>query len=376
MSDLDIVDPSGRATQRSRDSRRTRRRGYGCIPVLLAAAVVAAGIGVVIWQGTDAVRGLFAGPEDFRGDGRGAVTIEVSEGDSAGDIAVTLERAGVVASAEAFTEVAAADSRSLGIQPGFYELNEQMSAQSALDVLVSDAARIEKQVTVAEGLTVGETVARLAGQTRIAADSYTAAAREPARLGLPGYARGDLEGYLFPATYPLPPRVSAIQVLSLMVDRFRQAAAAVDLGAGAARLDVAPGDVVTVASLVQAEARRPQDFAKVAAVVYNRLDKNIALRLDSTVQYATGGTGVFTSDAERNDPSPYNTYRHPGLPPGPIGAPGQRALRAALAPAAGDWKYFVTVDLRTGRTLFATRYDQHLRNVRELRGYCATSEAC
>jgi len=111
-------------------------------------------------------------------------------------------------------------------------------------------------------------------------------------------------------------------------------------------------------------------------VIYNRLRQGTALELDSTVQFATGGTGVFTSDAERDDPSPYNTYRYRGLPPGPIAAPGQQALRAALEPAGGDWTFFVTVDLGTGRTLFTDDAEQHLRNVRKLRAHCATSQAC
>jgi len=376
VNDLDLVSPSNRATHRGRSRGRIRRRLRSCIPVFLALAVIVAGLGVGIWKGTDAVRGLFVGPADFSGDGQGRVTVEVGNGDSAGDIAVTLEREGVVASAEAFTEAATADSRSLGIQPGFYELNEKMSAQAALDLLVSDGARIEKQVTVAEGLTVRETIAELADQTRIPVRDYTQAARAPGRLGLPDYARGRLEGYLFPATYPLPPKVSPTEVLRLMVGRLQQAADAVGLEAGAERLGLTAAEVVTVASLVQSEAGRVQDFPKVAAVIYNRLDQGTELQLDSTVQFATGGTGVFTTDAERRDPSPYNTYRYRGLPPGPIAAPGQGALRAALEPAGGDWTFFVTVDLGTGRTLFTDDAKQHLRNVRELRAYCATSEAC
>lgn len=376
MNDLDIVDSSRPAPHHGRIRRRIRRRATSCIPVLLAVAVIAAGIGFGVWKSTDALSGLFAGPQDFNGNGQGAVTVEVAEGDSAGDIAVTLQRAGVVASVESFTEAAAADSRSLGIQPGFYEMQEQMSARSALDLLVSDSTRIEKQVTLAEGLTAAETLAQLAEQTPVPARDYTAAARDAERLGLPDYAQGDVEGYLFPATYPLPPKVTATEVLSLMVDRFRQAAQEVGLEANADRLGIGPDEVVTVASLVESEASRAQDFPKVAAVIYNRLDEGTPLRLDSTVKYATGTTGVFTTDAERRDRSPYNTYRYRGLPPGPIAAPGQRALQAALEPAAGNWTYFVTVDLGTGETLFTNDYDRHLSNVAKLQDYCTTSKAC
>ncbi len=335
-----------------------------------------AAVGLVLWRGADGLSGMFADPEDFAGKGSGSVTVEVAEGDSAGDIGVTLERQGVVASVEAFTDAAATDNRSLSIQPGFYELRREMSARSALDLLVDGQTRIEKAVTIPEGLATDETLARLAEQTPPTNRAYREAAERPAGLGLPGYARGDVEGYLFPATYPLPPAVNAGEVLALMVERFRQAAESIGLESRARENGLSPGQVVTVASLVQAEASRPRDFAKVAAVIYNRLDQSMALELDSTVQYATGGTGVFTSAKERNDPSPYNTYRYRGLPPGPIGAPGELAMEAALQPAGGGWTYFVTVDLRTGRTLFTDNYRRHLRNVDKLRRYCADSAQC
>ena len=380
MTELDLArepghDPAGG----QHTHRRSRRRLSGCIPVALALVVVlalVAVVGGVVWKGAGGLRDLFADPADFAGNGNGKVTVEVAEGELASDIAETLEQKGVVASTEAFTDEAARNSDSLSIQPGFYQLREQMSARSALDLLVSGETRIENEVTIPEGLTVEETLAELAEQTKVSEQAYRAAARRAEALGLPAYADGELEGYLFPATYPLPPGLGAAGVLELMLDRFRQAATVVGLDERAAEVDRTPAEVVTVASLVQAEARRPADFAKVAAVIYNRLDEGIKLDLDSTVQYATGGTGVFTTDKERADPSPYNTYANAGLPPGPIGAPGEQALDAALDPAEGRWTFFVTVNLETGRTLFTPSYSQHLRNVDKLFAYCRSSDAC
>lgn len=382
MTDLDLTrepghDPAGA----QRTHRRSRRRLSGCIPVALALVVVlalVAVVGVVVWKGAGGLRDLFADPTDFagNGNGNGKVTVEVAEGELASDIAKTLEQKGVVASTEAFTDEAARNSDSLGIQPGFYQLREQMSARSALDLLVSGETRIENEVTIPEGLTAEETFAELADQTKVSEQAYRAAARRAEALGLPVYADGELEGYLFPATYPLPPGLGAGRVLELMLDRFRQAATAVGLAERAVEVDRTPAEVVTVASLIQAESRRPADFAKVAAVIYNRLDERIKLDLDSTVQYATGGTGVFTTDKERADPSPYNTYTNAGLPPGPVGAPGELALEAALDPAEGRWTFFVTVNLETGRTLFTPSYSQHLRNVKKLFAYCRSSGAC
>jgi UPF0755 protein len=355
------------------------RFARSCLPTLLALCVVGAGVGAVLffaYQGVDGLRDRFAGAEDFDGDGKGSVTVEVSDGDSAADIATALERADVVASVEAFTDAAAGDSRSTDIQPGYYGLKKQMSAEAALETLISPAAKIEETVAVAEGLTTAETLKRLAQQTDFSAKAYRAAAEKPAKLGLPKYAGGNLEGYLFPATYPFPPTVKADDVLRVMVQRFEEAAGNLNLEAGASKRGYTPAEVVTVASLVQAEAKREADFPKVATVIYNRLDQGQPLQLDSTVQYASGGTEVFTSNEERQNPSAYNTYQQQGLPPGPIDAPGEQALEAALKPARGNWTYFVTVNLRTGKTLFTDDYQVHLGNVQKLRTYCQTSDAC
>jgi UPF0755 protein len=365
-----------RGTARQRDARRdSAGRSRSCLAVLVAVVVLVGAGGYAAWLGTDALRTLLAGPEDFSGQGSGEVMVQVIEGDTASDVAVTLERAGVVASVEAFTEAARRDTeRSTAIQPGFYALAEEMSAKAALEALAEPGNRIEIEVALPEGLTAEETFTALAKQSDTSAAQYRKAA-ENGGLGLPDYADG-LEGYLFPATYALPPRTAPVEVLRLLVGRFRQAAAQLKLEERSSELGYTPAEVVTVASLVQAEARRPDDFAKVAAVIYNRLDEGMPLQLDSTVQYASGGTGVFTSDEERDNPSLYNTYRHSGLPPGPIDAPGEQALEAALAPVDESWTYFVTVNLRTGETLFSDSYREHRRNVEKLRRYCTTSDAC
>jgi UPF0755 protein len=121
-----------------------------------------------------------------------------------------------------------------------------------------------------------------------------------------------------------------------------------------------------VASLVQAEGGRLQDFAKIARVIYNRLNTGMQLQLDSTVMYAMNKFGIRASTAELKFNSPYNTYLHAGLPPGPIDSPGDAAIRAALHPAAGNWRYFVTVDPKTGLTKFTNSQAQFQQFVAEL----------
>ncbi|MBO0774591.1 MAG: endolytic transglycosylase MltG, partial [Actinobacteria bacterium] len=162
------------------------------------------------------------------------------------------------------------------------------------------------------------------------------------------------EGYLFPATYTLPPGTPPLQVLQAMVKRFKQEASSVKLPATAVHDQLSQADVITVASLVQAEGRDVKDFPKIARVIYNRLNTGMKLQLDSTVMYALHTYGIMASNQQLKVNSPYNTYQHTGLPPGPIDSPGDAAIRAALHPAAGNWLYFVTVNPKTGQTEFTS----------------------
>ena len=355
-----------------------QRTGRGCAAVLVALIVLVGAIGVVVWRTGDVVSGWFSDPDDYSGEGSGSVRVEVRDGDSATDIATTLKEAGVVASVEAFTDAASADPRSMTIQPGVYELHEQMSAQSALSLLVKGEAVIDNSVTVPEGFTVGETIERLVDEGGLSRPDLVRALRFPRELGLPSWAKGDLEGYLYPSTYRIEPHTEAADALARMVQEFTQQATTLSLEQRAAELELSPQDVVIVASLVQAEASRPQDFGRVARTIYNRLDAGMRLQLDSTVHFAAGDDSgdVFTSDVQRDKPSRYNTYLHAGLPPGAIDSPGERALKAALDAPPGNWRYFVTVNLETGRTLFASTFAQHKRNTAKLHAFCADSDLC
>lgn len=359
------------------DRRHRPRRTFGCLAVLIALAVLVGGGYLAYSYGMDAIKDRFSPPPDYSGPGTGSVVVEVEEGQAATDIARTLVRKHVVKSVEAFTDAARQDPRSVGIQVGFYQLRHRMSAESALAVLVDPDNLMQDALTIPEGLTVDQIVARLAKGTDFSAKQFRKVLAKPARIGLPDYADGNPEGYLFPATYLLPPDASPRSILSMMVDRFDEAAKKLKLEQQAAALGHSPHDVMTVASLVQAEARFDKDFSKVARVIYNRLEEGMALQFDSTVHYAVGKDGgVGTSDDDRAVDSPYNTYMHPGLPPTPISAPGEKAIEAALHPADGSWLYFVTTNPDTGVTKFATSYREHLKNKAEFDRWCAQSDHC
>lgn len=359
-----------------------RRRGglVSCAVVLVVVVAVLVGGTLLVFAGMARVRGLFQGPPDYSGSGTGSVLVRVREGDTSTAIGRRLEAAGVVKSAAAFTQAAADDPKSRGIQVGYYQLRKQMSAQAALAVLVNPDNLVQNSVTVPEGLRVEDTVALLAEKTGLPRADFTQALRHPDQLGLPSYARGNAEGYLFPATYGFPPDATATQILSAMVDRWRRAADEADLTQRAKALGYSPGEVMTVASLVEAEANRDEDRGKVARVIYNRLETNATghlLQIDATVNYALGrklGLGLTSQDLRVD--SPYNTRKYPGLPPGPIESPGDAAIAAAANPTPGSWVYYVTVNLDTGETRFTRSYSRFLAFKRQLQRYCGGSDRC
>lgn len=354
-----------------------QRRGRGSFAVLVALAILAGSAYLVFNLGADALKEKFRPPEDYSGAGTGSVVVEVKEGDAASDIADTLFAHDVVKSREAFTEAATSEPASLGIQVGVYEMKSQMSASAALDILIDPGNIMENAVAFPEGWTVDQIVAQLAKHTDFSAKQYNKVLTEPRSIGLPSYAGGDPEGYLFPATYQVLPNATPRDILTMMVERYQEAASALDLEAEAEALGFSPQEVMTVASLIQAEARFDEDFARVSRVIYNRLADPMPLQFDSTVHYAVGKDGgVGTSDDDRNIDSPYNTYKYAGLPPTPILAPGEQALEAALNPVEGPWLYFVTTNPDTGETKLAETYREHLRNKAEFDAWCTESDNC
>jgi uncharacterized YceG family protein len=338
------------------DARSGRRRRRRRIAVLLSLLVLAGLVAGIVVGGGKLLTMINPASRDFTGQGTGTAEVRINQGDTLSDIGQVLVDGGVIASVGPFVDAAEAEPDATGIQPGVYRLREQMSGKAAVDLLLDPASRLVTRITLREGLTVKATLAKLAETTGTPVAQFEAAA-DPAALGLPDYARGKLEGFLFPATYDFEPDTTPADMLKQMVDR---AVHALD------ELQIAPADrltVLTKASLVQAEASSTEDMAKVARVLENRLADGMALQLDTTVNYANGKSGITTTLADRKNPSPYNTYVHPGLPPGAIDNPGEEALRAALSPAVGEWRFFVVVNPDTGETRFAVTGAEHQQNV-------------
>ncbi|ANH39401.1 putative aminodeoxychorismate lyase [Nocardioides dokdonensis FR1436] len=364
--------------------RRKRKRLPGCLAVLVALALVVGGVWLAGSKVTDFLSDKFASAPDYDGPGRGKIVFEVASGDSAAAICRGLKDDDVVASVDSCISAAQANGDSAGIQVGFYELKKEMASADAIDVLVDPANLQTSSVTVPEGLNVDQVVEVLAKGTEFGASRFRNVLDQPAKLGLPDYAEGNPEGYLFPSTYAFGPKDKPADMLSAMVDRWEQAAEDADLEGAAEELGYTPHELMTIASLVEAEGRG-DDMPKVARVVYNRLELEPNptagfLQIDATVNYALDKSPIARLTLDEIDSvadSPYNTYKQKGLPPGPIEAPGDAAIAAAAAPAEGPWFFYVTVNLETGETKFTDSYDEFLGFRSELDEYCDTqSDRC
>jgi peptidoglycan lytic transglycosylase G len=357
------VAPGQHRGERRRAQRR-RVQGRRRIVVMVLTLGLVAGGGFAAYSALAPLVSSLTASNDYTGSGSGAVSVTVHNGDTGRSIGATLEKAGVVKTAKAFANAAAANPRGGSIQPGDYSLRKRMSATSALAMLLDPANRTVPRVTVPEGKWTSETIRVLAAATGRPLADYQVALKDPAALGLPAAANGDTEGYLFPATYDFAKTTTAAEQLHTMVAKSLE-----ELG----NLGVDPAQmqrILTIASLVQAEAKAAADFPKVARVIDNRLARPMSLQLDSTVSFIAGRRAVTTTPAERASKSPYNTYLVAGLPPGPIASPGLSAMEAALNPAPGPWLYFVAVNPVTGETRFAVDAAGHEANVRIFQKWC------
>jgi UPF0755 protein len=330
---------------------------------------------------------------DFAGDGVADVVIQVHDGDSTTAIGETLLKNNVIATVKTFVEAAEGNDAITAIQPGFYKVRTEIPAANAVERLADPENRVGK-LTIPEGrqlddiadvktnaVTAGifslisqASCVELDGEKRcVPVDELRAAAGSApaAALGVPPWAgqpvaamgadHRRLEGLIAPGTWNIDPDASAQDILSNLITASTAVYTQSGLLDTAAAMKMSPYEILTVASLVQRESK-PQDFEKVARVIYNRLAEHRKLEFDSTVNYSLDRQEIATTDADRAHVTPWNTYASEGLPRTPICSPGTEALSSAEHPAPGDWLYFVTIDMQ-GTTLFTRDYEQHLANI-------------
>ena len=343
-------------------SRHAKTWGRRTVVVALLAGIVALFAGIFL---------AFSGTEesnDYVGSGSGSVTVTVSRGDSLTAIGNTLVEAGVIKSTEAFLAEAALNEASSSIGPGRYTLREEMSSKDALNLMLDPISRSESRLVLPEGLRLDQTLEVSAQTSGIPLRDFEDAIDNSEALDLPDWAESRPQGFLFPATYDLAGDETAQLLLNTFIKRFNESSANIGLEQRATEIGYSPYEVLIVASLLQAELL-PEDFAKGAAVVYNRLEADMPLQFDSTVSYALGIQELELSAEQLESESPYNTYINKGLPPTPINSPGDAAIEAALAPAKGAWLYFVAVNPDTRETKFAKNYERFLKLKRQYQEY-------
>ncbi|TJZ41859.1 endolytic transglycosylase MltG [Streptomyces piniterrae] len=365
--------PRGRRSDRERRGKKNKRRsGRACLVITLVFAGV---VGTVGYFGYDFFMSHFGPAPDYEGEGSGDVQVEIEPGSSIMQMGLTLKKAGVVKSADAFSEAAVDSKNDKSLQPGTYSLRKHMSAAAAIELMLDPKSR--NGLTVREGLRAGAVYELIDQRLKLKKGTTKQIARKDfKKLGLPSWANNSanikdpLEGFLYPSTYSVGGKAKPETVLKEMVARANQVYEKYDLQGNARKLQLdSPMQLLTVASLTQAEGKYKHDFVKVARVVYNRLKPNNTetyglLDFDSTVNYAKTESTLDTGSVDdlRKFNDPYNTYKFKGLPPGPIGNPGEVALKSAINPAKGNWYYFVSINPE--KTLFAATNEEHERNRR------------
>jgi UPF0755 protein len=281
--------------------------------------------------------------------------VTIPTGASMGVAADSLERAGVIGSPRMFRMYAKLRGGDRGIRPGTYVLRRDASWEYVLDALRSGRG-VVNAVTIPEGYTLRQTEALLVAKLSVPADSVRAAVRDTALLRRLGVPTPHIEGYLFPDTYFFSPGTTARVAIQTMVRRFEQRWKP----EWTARLDTLAlprHSILTLASIVEREAKLQKERPLIAAVYWNRLRRGMRLEADPTVQYALPEYQSRLLYRHLNVNSPYNTYRNRGLPPGPIGAPGAASIEAALYPANVPYLYFVAYP--DGHHEFRQRLQEH-----------------
>lgn len=304
---------------------------------------------------------VFGVPDSLAGGAE--VRLFIRKGAPFREAAESLAARGVISSPGMFSRYAQLRGRDRSLRWGTYIVREAMGWERVLESL--NAGRgVVHTVTIPEGLMLIEIAPILAEALDLREDSVFAAARDTALLNRLGVPTPTLEGYLFPDTYSFPDRASARDAIRVMVERFEaQWDPAWDSILPRAKLT--RHEVVTLASIIEREVRWSEERPVIAAVYRNRLRVRMPLQADPTINYALGRRPGRVLFRDLRIDSPYNTYRNPGLPPGPIGSPGAASMEAALNPANVTYRFFVAA--ADGHHEFRNTYSEHLAAIQMVR---------
>lgn len=333
------------------EPRTPRLRPKNWVVGSVATLVLVGLLGAGTFFAYDGIKSFISGfqVEDYQGEGGPTTTITIVEGDDGAAVARKLVEADVIKSFDAiYRDMLRAD---FTIYPGTYEFPTQIPGATALRLLIEGKNRVVLQITIPEGWRIQQIKELLIAEIGLTEEQIDEALESQKRRV--SQDAPTLEGYLFPATYTFDPGVSAEQVIATMVNRMEAELAAHDIALDAAH------DLLSIAALIQAEGKISDDFFKISRVFANRLEKNMALQSDPTVKYRYEGEQSNFSNGVKDASNPFNTYIYPGIPVGPVGNPGSLAIDAALRPADGAWLYFVSINLKTGETVFSETLAEH-----------------
>jgi UPF0755 protein len=335
--DREELDARLDALGRPRSSRLRRKRRSSAGPAVLGVLVVLAVLGSIYFIYSAAVRGGDVQAKE------GTVKVEVVKGDSLSEVADKLEAAGVIKSAFVFKLQARYEGYGTRIQTGRYTFRRGQDTDVILRKLAAGKAAPTIAVTIPEGLTLDETAKTVAKDSGVSAAEFERAARRTdydyAFLEHPGIKT--TEGYLFPAKYDFEKGVTAPQIVDRLLGQYLIETQGLDIADAKDRLGLTEHQLVTVASLIEKEAASPAEKPLVASVIFNRLDRDMPLQIDATIQYALKRPKTNLSLRDLKVDSPYNTYESKGLPPDPICSPSRDSLEAALNPEQTNYLYYV-----------------------------------
>lgn len=372
--DEEFADQDGRADSRGRGGKKPKKRRSGCA-CLVVLLVFGVGVGGAGYFGYQFYQDRFAAAPDYAGEGTSAtVAVTIPTGAGGAEIGRKLKEAGVVKSVDAFVS-AFAQNDGDQIQAGSYQLRKQMSAASAVELMLDPKS--QNNLIIAEGWRNTRVYAEIDKRLDLSEGTTAKVAKEKYKeLGLPDWALGHadlkdpLEGFLYPSRYAADKGQKPETILKEMVARATDKYEELGLEEKAESLGLdGPWQLLTVASLVQAEGTSHDDYRKMAEVVYNRLKPGNpqtygSLEFDSTYNYVKNQSKIDLTIAElKQYDNPYNTYYVKGLPPGPIDNPGEEALRGALNPTKQGWYYFISLDGKTSK--FTKTLAEHDRLVDE-----------
>lgn len=334
--------------------------------IVLIAAIVAAAIACSVIYYNKMLEPVSSSTEE--------VIVQIPEGSTVKDVAETLYDQGLIKSELVFQSYAGRHSRGeQKIQAGTYAFSPSMSSVDIFNALLEGSSyEGATQVVIPEGKNIKEIAQILEDNNICSADDFIAETENLSKYkkqysilsSIPDDAEGrtPLEGYLYPDTYHFAPQTSASTVVSTMIARFQEEYSD-DMLKETKKQNKTVDEIVTMASIVELEAKYAEDKPKVASVFYNRINNNMKLQSDITVVYALDGKTDLTSDDLKTD-SPYNTYTNDGLPIGPICSPGMDSLKAALYPASTNYLYFIA-DESTGKIYYNETYEGHQADIQK-----------